>query len=159
MNNQHPAIETPGQLMRRYAYQFHSDTLRYEFFKGWFDICVKLCADVEALLGTERHGFQWVQFKEKFGTARFQYRMGFFRRDDEERSEDQERVARAIFDLVQAAQSRTAHMCIVCGTPGTLNHDSCYVLTLCDFHAQLRLSGGKIRPFTLPRDDIEGEQR
>lgn len=158
MNNQHPSIETPGQLMRRYAYQFNPDTLRYQFFKGWFDITVKLCSDIDAVLKSDHHGFQWVQFKEKFGTARFQYRMGFSDVEPEERTPEQVRVLNEIFQIVTAAKAESAHRCIVCGAPGTLNREGGYLLTLCSFHSRSRQMNLKPDPFTMPRDDIEGER-
>lgn len=158
MNNPQAAIRTPGDLIRRYSYQFQR-SIDLTFHKGWFDIFVQLCADVDAVLHENRYGFFWVQIKEKFGTARFHYMLDFFGDDLEDRTEEQTRAAKAIFDLVEAAKSLTAQRCIVCGTPGTLNQDGGHLLTLCDFHAQLRLNGGRLGQFSFRNDDLEQDLR
>lgn len=158
MNNPHAAIRTPGDLIRRYPYQFER-SIDLTFHKGWFDIFVQLCADVDAVLHENRHGFYWVQIKEKFGTARFYYLLDVFERKPEEWSDEQKRIIKAVFQLVQAAKSLTAQRCIVCGAPGELNRDSCYVLTLCDFHAQLRRNGGMLGQFSFGSANLEQELR
>ena len=158
MNKHSDLIKTPGQLMRRYAYQFPWPSDHYVFFKGWFDIAVKLCADVDAVLKDDRHGFEWVQFKEKFGTARFQYRMGFSEVEPEERTPEQVRVLNEIFKIVKAAKAESARRCIVCGVPGELNRDGGYLLTFCEKHAQSRLKNMEPDPYVIPNVDIEGER-
>lgn len=158
MNNPHAAIRTPGDLIRRYSYQFEKANRtigNLGFYKGWFDILVQLCADIDAVLTENRHGFRWVQIKEKFGAARFQYDMDFFEKDTQDRSDEEHRIYEAIFQLVHAAESRTAQQCIVCGSPGTRNEDGSYMITLCDFHRQLLLNGGSLGQYGIGSDDLE----
>ena len=159
MNNPHAAIRTPGDLIRRYPYQFERAIGNLAFHKGWFDILVQLCADIDAVLRENRHGFRWLQIKEKFGSARLDYRMDFFEKDAQDRSDEEHRIYAAISQLVHAAETQTAQRCIVCGSPGSLNRDSCYLLTLCDFHAQLRLNGGSLGQYGVGSDDLEQELR
>lgn len=59
----------PYQLKRRDAF------IGVDVAVGWFEKFVQLCAEIDRRLGPDKHGFQWVQIKEKFGSARAHFQM------------------------------------------------------------------------------------
>ena len=77
------------------------------------------------LLYADKHGFQVVQVKEKFGGLRVYY-------DQPEAGVDKE-VAGEMRRMVSAAETLSMHICEDCGLPGECaNHGGGYwVLTLC----------------------------
>ncbi len=147
-------ITNPGQLKARFPCQFAGKHIGRTFFRGWFPTFVKLCEDIDALLGQDKRGFNWLQVKEKWGTGRFYCemegksttrvdirapdQMTSLRILDEGADSAQPSLAKRIDDLARAAEHATDTQCIVCGQPGTRNEEEAWVLTLCDQHAQVR---------------------
>ena len=69
-------IKTPRELKARFPYMFRTaDPFAFEFPKAWFPAFVKLCEEIDALLGDKKRGFCWLQTKEKFGSARYYWKM------------------------------------------------------------------------------------
>lgn len=134
---------TPRQLKMLYPYQFEGPVIYLAFASGWIDVFAQLCADIDETLGQNKRGFEWIQIKEKFGSARFYFHLldlSHIRSDDEippEVLDLQHRLAA----LKNAAEVATARACIVCGLSGTANQDAPWRLTLCEQHAQERRDG------------------
>jgi hypothetical protein len=152
----------PKQLKARFPYMFAGENIGFSFSRGWFPLFQKLCEDIDALLGDNKQGFHWVQLKEKFGSARFYWKMkaqtpnlhidlisasqvtGVVMRSNDTGPDEagaQSSVARRIDDLVGQAALATRSLCIVCGQPGKVNQDKSWMLVLCDEHATQRRQG------------------
>lgn len=151
-------ITTPNALKSAYPYQFRGETrYAFEWYRGWFAIAAKLCADVDALVRADRfhRRFRWLQIKEKWGGGRFYWEMRGLKRalvvdvispagevltfePVPPGGPGGDRIAaRKIRELVKAAQEATHRTCIVCGAAGTARQGG-WILTLCDEHARLR---------------------
>ena len=147
---------TPKQLKVRFAYQFAGQHLGRTFYRGWFPTFVKLCEDIDAVLGQDKGGFNWVQIKEKWGTGHFYWEMqGSSTKHLDLRSPGQltqvrvleqaadsarPSLAERITELVRQAERETVTQCIVCGRPATISDEEAWILALCEEHAQLRRS-------------------
>lgn len=138
---------------------FEGPNLGNSVAKGWMPVFAKLCEDIDALLGADKQGFSWHQVKEKFGTARFYFKLGKARipmRVDvmtpkgvmslrlplpaTDAGPDLEMVNR-ISALTDAAEGQTHEVCLVCGEPGKLDRTGGYLLNLCEGHAKERREG------------------
>jgi hypothetical protein len=147
------------ELKQRYAYMFAGNIIELSVAKGWMPLIAKLCEDIDAVLGADKQGFSWQQVKEKFGTARFYFRLGKSRiplRLDvmapdgvmsmrlappaTDGGPDLELVNR-ISALTDAAEGKTRQVCLVCGEPGTLDRTGGHLLNLCEAHAKQRREG------------------
>jgi hypothetical protein len=145
---------TPKQLKVRFAYQFAGKDLGRTHFRGWFPTFVKLCEDVDAVLGEYKCGFNWLQVKEKWGTGHFYWELQgstTLRLDlrspgqltsvrilEQAAGSAQPSLAERITDPVRQAERETVTQCIVCGQPATISHEEAWILALCDQHAQVR---------------------
>ena len=83
-------------------------TWGFECGDGWFELIKELSEKLEPM------GVVAMQVKEKFGELRFYVNHA----TDE------------AWDLIEAAEVESEHICEVCGDPGTLRGD-CWVRTLC----------------------------
>lgn len=133
-----PEPLTPGQLKTLYPYQFSGPGVRWmSFARGWMPPIVDMCHEVDALLRGrfERYAFEWVDFKEKFGIGRFQYRLVVLADPDGDGPDSAETtyVKKALLDIKLRAEVRTKSLCMVCGQPGALV-DASWKLTLCPDH-------------------------
>lgn len=142
---------------KRFPYMFEGKNIGISIARGWKDLFVKLCVDIDRALGPDKLGFHWVQVKEKFGSARFYWEMkggspglkidlisesghvtSLVKRGEDKRPQ---LISEQIGALVDAAARKTQSLCIVCGQPGAANTDEPYVLVLCSEHAVDRRAG------------------
>ncbi|NPC59345.1 hypothetical protein [Caenimonas soli] len=136
---------------------FAGENIGLSFCRGWFPLFTQLCEEIDALLGPDKRGFHWVQLKEKFGSARFNWEMNGHRpapminlisgtqvtmvvrrssgSSPAEADGSQPSIPRRIDNLVQQATLATRSLCIVCGKPGIPNQEEPWILVLCDEHA------------------------
>lgn len=90
------------------------------------------------MLSADKRGFHWMQLKEKFGSARWYWKMDV-PRDEAERS-----LKMRLSEHVGAAVDRTSTMCIVCivcivcGEAGEVDAYGGWHLVLCPHHKQMR---------------------
>ncbi len=165
-------MTTPKTLKARYPYQFEGPAIELSFFKGWIFLLAQLCADIDEELGANKRSFRWVQLKQKFGAARFYYRMeGVLGSDDREGNQyhlsikqndhrnrhladpDEMALRQRIQMLKQKAESLTQTACIVCGTPGEIDHRKGVDLVVCPEHARQRQAGGIEPPWFADEDE------
>lgn len=135
-------INTPAELKARYQYQFAGPIISMSFARGWFQIFVQLCEDIDVALGENKRGFHWTQLKEKFGVVRAYYglEMGFL---------DREPVLRdRLMQLKTTAESRTARICAGCGDPGKVDPATGWLIALCPMHRAQQIDG-KLESFWL----------
>jgi hypothetical protein len=119
-----------NELIQRDPYQFKSH-IGISIARGWGPLFTKLCEGVDAVTRDDPRGlhyrFHWIQAKEKFGAGRLHWEISGFK-------------ARCNA-LVNAAQSRTTKICIICGAEPAMPDDSGgYLLNLCEHHTKLRKS-------------------
>ena len=153
---------TPKQLRAKYSYQFNGRNIGFGFYKGWFSILVKACEDIDQLLGAEKYGFHWVQIKEKFGTVRMYWEWdrkaaNEFPKESSinlryqqvlaphNKHDDAAHLSDQLHAIVEAAETHTYHVCMVCGEPGKQVSFSGFIQTLCPEHARMK-SAGKLPP-------------
>jgi hypothetical protein len=157
---------TPSQLHDAFAYQFawldeHPDL--YERYRGWWPIFVRLCRQVDELLGADKRGFVWRQVKEKFGSGRFYWRLGdgdtvvhadlqFPDRLVHVELPPTSDLGESIRTLVHEAERDTKASCIVCGNPGELDQSHGWMLTLCPKHRDMRAAGHELPSFDDDKD-------
>lgn len=146
-------MNTPRKLQNRYPFMFTGQHLGIGICKGWFPIFARLCQDIDILLGEHKQGFQWVQVKEKFGSARFYWdidsvdsalrvdilaprgNLSFaLGSNGSDRSQNCSDLVGNISKLELAAEAATAGACAACGKPGARHSDK-YFLILCQTHA------------------------
>lgn len=157
-----PEIQDVESLKLRFPYMFADPVISMDFYKGWFPDFVRLCFELDALLGEERHRFYWDQLKEKFGS----YEMYFsFSLSSEEENDEGFASMTALRERVRLAVERCAavmdHKCCMCGDPGTKRTDTPWVATLCDYHdTDARYTRGDTRPvyevFAVPKFPGDG---
>lgn len=157
-------------LKLRFPYMFEGRNIGISIARGWGDLFVKLCVDIDRALGPDKQGFHWVQVKEKFGSARFYWEMkggspglkidiisetghvtslvGL------DKGKKPSSISEQVDALVDAASRKTHRLCIVCGEPGTVNNDDPYILVLCPEHAEDRRKG-RLKPQQLWGEDDE----
>jgi hypothetical protein len=146
-------MKTPKELKARYPYMFEGRSLGISFAKGWFKLFAQLCMDIDTALGIDKHGFQWTQVKEKFGSCRFYWYIkgrksatyvdvqtpdgvvSFVNNPPAKGGADFAATVDKINELVEAASQLTNHLCIVCGDQGKAINQSGYTLVLCKKHA------------------------
>mgnify|MGYP006202261665 CR=1 FL=1 len=128
---------SPQELRARLPYQFAGQHIGRAFPAGWFPVIAQLCLDIDELLGEDKMEFNWLQIKEKFGSATLFATMREPENDDEQQRQD------AIYRAIRAASNKTAAMCIVCGlTSQEVRSPAHYVLQLCPTHGPLFREGG-----------------
>jgi hypothetical protein len=142
---------SPLELTAFYPYQFGGQNAEFTFYRGWFRRFASLCAEIDQILGQDKRGFEWTQVKEKFGSARFYWRMnrhrpvfiallspqGFSSTVRPPLAKTAAgRVALQVNEAVQRAAAATESMCICCGQSGSLRGGG-WLQVLCDSHAKL----------------------
>lgn len=144
-------------IRARFPYQFAGESIGTSVPKGWAPGFARLCADIDAALGDNKHGFHWIQLKEKFGSARFYYAFGrrkaavhldivapdgvlnFVTAPAIKPGEEEfGRVCEAVDKLVNEATAKTRHACLVCGEPGEGHLSDGYLMVLCPAHQATR---------------------
>jgi len=133
-------------VKERFPYMFAGDYIGLSMTHGWEPMFVKLCEDIDALLGDDKRKFHWTQLKEKFGSARFHWSMDNARIASDlinpERLAIAKQAATSLREkialLVGEAQAKTQHMCVVCGQPGKVDPAGIHMLVLCDEHIRQR---------------------
>ena len=155
MNTNHNLPDTLQALKERYPYMFAGQNIGFAFYRGWFEMFVQLCADIDAALGENRRGFHWVQIKEKFGSYRLYYSMqqdagvtsisyeavpgpghvGLRPRAEPVDAGAPASPAQRIRQLVNQAEDATTGMCMACGAPARVKSYGGNYLNLCGRHA------------------------
>ncbi len=123
----------------------------FEFSKAWFPAFATLCEQIDALLGDKKRGFRWLQTKEKFGTARYYWKMtgrspgvhidmispeGVITTLVDQPKRAQPAIVSRIGELVRQAQEDTGKICYVCGEPGEMATKRSWLLVLCPKHLE-----------------------
>ena len=156
-------IQDVESLKLRFPHMFAGSVISMDFYKGWFPDFVRLCFELDALLGEERHRFHWVHLKEKFGG----YRMYFdFRMSDDEKDEHYEghvsmiALRDEIHSRIQRCAAVMDNKCCVCGDHGTKTGTG-WISTLCEYHGEdARYARGDTRPvyelFAVPKFPSDG---
>jgi len=141
------------QIKQRFAYQFSGKrNLGFSIPKGWIPSFKQLCADVDNLLGSDKHGFYWIQLKEKFGSARYYWNLGSsdtyvdfgpaasvrIRKRNSDELRDKLRL------LISSVQDKTTDQCAVCGNHGVSDSTGGWLLVLCKDHIIQRKAGQKL---------------
>jgi hypothetical protein len=151
-------MKNPNELKARFPHMFDGKNIGISIPKGWFPIFAKLCEDIDELLGTDKKNFQWVQAKEKFGVARWYYRIDGLSPaikvrvfdesnavtvlSDSRKEKPAANVQELVAELIASAEQKTHTTCIVCGDAGHPDSHSGYVLVLCAQHARQRKNEG-----------------
>jgi hypothetical protein len=150
---------TQKALKARYPYMFEGPNLGIAISRGWFPMVEKLCADIDQLLGDDKHGFNWAQIKQKYGSIRLYWEFdprGKAAKGGEpllSRPKTPNRLRplqEAIDKLVQEVETLTETCCMVCGSPGREHSSGGYILVLCPKHAAERESGTMESPWFPP---------
>lgn len=173
-------FKIPRELQAAYPYQFAGPNIGLAVNRGWFGLFAQLCADIDAVLGENKHGFHWVQVKQKFGAARWYWELN---QSDVEASESEpitiekmpdrangvlslqivghssdparEKLLQRIRTLVTDAEDRTNETCIACGEPGKLDATTTYVLVVCPKHAKQRRGGAQLKTWFDDDEDFQ----
>lgn len=161
-------MNTIKQLQDRFPYMFEGQNIGISIARGWESLFVRLCEDIDKLLGPDKRDFHWVQVKEKFGSARFYWTMK--NRSPSVRidiisesgvvtplvARGEGRKPQSVSEQIDALVETTSHkiqrLCIVCGKPGAVNNDEPYVLVLCPDHAADRRKG-RLKPTQIWGDE------
>ena len=117
-------IQDINTLKARFAYMFTGPAISLEFYKGWFPILAGLCLEIDQMLGEHRESFHWVQIKEKFGVMRLHFEL----------DGAPDPLWKILQELVSQAGQESARCCMVCGEPAWLNHQSAWMVTVCEVH-------------------------
>ena len=142
---------TPGQLKALYPYQFSAlGVTRPEFAAGWMPVVVSMCREVDALMRDrlDRYSFVWIQFKEKFGSARFAYQLRELCDESGDASESPEtrELRQRLLEIRLKAEMQTRTLCMVCGQPAQLV-DTPWMLTLCPEHEEVHRRGERLSAY------------
>lgn len=151
----HDHPKSPQQLKARLPYQFAGHNIGHAFPFGWFPVIARLCLDIDELLGEDKMEFNWLQIKEKIGSATLYATMRAPENDDEQQRQD------AIYRAIRSASDKTSSMCIVCGeTSQEVRSPAHYVLQLCPSHGPLFREGGThaLPNFWMPSEADAGSQ-
>lgn len=152
---------------KAYPYMFSGRSIELVMVEGWHAPFAKLCHDIDAALGENKHGFYWVQLKEKFGQPRWYWEMegegDLFmdlhvaptpRTQDPSvresphityRRETPGELRGRIRQLVDAAAAECDGRCKVCGEAGSRKSIHGWLQILCDQHAKERGGGAASR--------------
>ncbi|MDM0104855.1 hypothetical protein QTH97_07915 [Variovorax sp. J22R24] len=129
---------------------FMGKTVSLEFHDGWLPTFAETCEQIDKLLGENKREFRWVQVKEKFGSARFYFRLGKSKRVVIDVIDPQEKeghaliknatrigdaVASRIDAIVDEAEAKTQMICMLCGADAQTRPFDGYYWTLCAAHA------------------------
>ena len=110
--------------------------MEHQYMDGWKEIIQEMKRDAV------KHGVQWTQIKEKFGTLRAYYTC-----DDTPLDRLKWRMRRRIKslkklkmfktnfdkigDIVDIAEAKSENTCVYCGKPGRLNTVHYWMVTVC----------------------------
>jgi hypothetical protein len=162
-------IHTGDQLKQLFPYQFSHPHVTCEFYRGWMPIVAGLCMDLDILLGSfgksdqHRKQFQWLQMKEKMGSARLYFTLAGqsvtvldFHHPNGALSylrlpKSPTDLFKQIHALVQAAQDETKTTCMVCGGLAQTKNYGGYLQTLCDAHSPDAIGQDMVRVLRQPR--------
>jgi len=165
-------IHTGDQLKQLFPYQFSHPHVTCEFYRGWMPIVAGLCLGLDMLLGNfdeldklnkQRKQFQWLQMKEKLGSARLYFTLGDqkitvldFHYPEGTLSHlmlprQPTDLFGQIHALVQAAQAETKTTCMVCGGLATTKSYGGYLQTLCEAHSPDVIGQEMVRVLRQPR--------
>lgn len=123
------------RIQEQFPYQFSSDrSLGFAIPFGWIPGFYQLCTEIDKLLGDNKHGFSWVQVKEKFGSARYYWEM-------KGKGPLRTQIAKMTLD----AENATTDQCAVCGNRGSTDSTGGWLLVLCEDHALQRQTGHKLK--------------
>jgi len=170
MTDQNQDVQNPridpllAPQTQAYPYMFAGRSLELVMYPGWNAPFAKLCDDIDCALGENKHGFYWVQLKEKFSQPRWYWEMeggSDFYMDLQfaptPTAQDQSTQATPrktyrkevpgelygrIRQLVDAATAQCDGRCAVCGEPGSRRSIRGWLQTLCDQHAKEQGSDG-----------------
>lgn len=146
MQDEDPELPlTPGQLKALYPYQFSDPGVtRLDFSAGWMPVIVSMCREVDAHMRDrlDRYSFVWIQFKEKFGTARFAYQLRELSDESGDKPESPETLdlRQCLQEVKLKAETQARTLCMVCGQPAQLV-DTPRLLTLCPEHEEVHRLG------------------
>jgi hypothetical protein len=128
-------MNTSAQIKARFPYMFAGplDDDGITFQRGWMPILERLCQDIDALLGADKHGFHWTHigygYRDELDHLHFYWHV--------DATED---LQLAIQHRVAMASEQSTRTCVVCATPGqvhaSVTSEVGEILTLCDGHAQ-----------------------
>lgn len=167
----HPMKNQLQQLQEKFPYMFNVDHIGIDVAPGWMPGFQKLCEKIDERLGADKRGFHWRQCKEKFGSARWYWKMDGHRSSlrvdlisdigvvetvfkSVETGKPERSLYEQIVELIEKTEAQTRDACIVCGERGKGDEKDGYVLILCEEHARQRSIGN------LPSiwfDEDEGE--
>lgn len=149
---------------KAYPYMFSGPRAELIMYVGWYAPFVELCDAIDETLGDDKHGFRWVQLKEKFGQPRWYWEM-----EDESglvgdqhldlrvgdlvdangainpsyrmsfRKEVPGELRARIRTLVDAATDACVQRCMDCGQPALGRVVRGWLQILCDEHASQRM--------------------
>ncbi len=118
---------------------------------GWYQLIKDMCEEIAAAYEAEGAAVDLVvdQVKEKFGTLRFYYHhegqnvaihafdclSGGLSLGIRPVSSD---LHQKVAQIIDNYEEKSAHICEVCGEPGSLRTDLEWVLTLCNEHYRFR---------------------
>jgi hypothetical protein len=116
------------KIYERYPYQFLDRRLLIS--AGWLPLFERLCADIDRVLGSDKHEFQWMDIRQKYGGLRLDWEM---RRDCEK-----DDVSARVFRLITEAEDLSESTCEVCGQPGEIEQQAFWLDCLCSEHRRQR---------------------
>jgi hypothetical protein len=139
-------IKTGAQLEARFPYMFNGENIGFAYFRGWMAVVVRVCTEIDSVLGDQREDFHWTQIKEKFGTLRLYYAFGTQSpvtmdfhspaglQSIRVQTGEPSPLGLVLDDSVVRAQDATASICMVCGAPARTQTYEHYRLTVCAAH-------------------------
>lgn len=142
-------IDNVEDLQDRFSYMFAGPNIGFDFYKGWFPTFIRLCFELDKLLGEHKLLFYWGQIKEKFGGVRLYYTLEggptsyaivdgqiqpFPEKNGEIRPDPVASIRQEVLTLVRSATAQMNQMCCVCGEPATAQDFNGYWQTLCVYH-------------------------
>jgi hypothetical protein len=146
MKNWHE-IQDVESLKQRFPFMFAGPMISMNLYKGWFPEIVRLCFDVDALLGDERHRFKWVEMEE-FSDSFDMYFSFLIPPEQDEKYGTLFALRRKIQQTAMQRQIAIRAMCKVCGDVATAADDYVWITALCEFHTQTaRHARGDFRPY------------
>jgi len=124
----------------------------YLFFRGWISTFATACAQIDAILGSDKRAFHWTRLREKSGAPSFAYRMeeqarfavNVHRPDEVHRvvcepREGFDPIAVEIQELVLETETRLRSQCIICSAPSTITNAQGPWASLCAYHCSADL--------------------
>jgi hypothetical protein len=144
-------ITTLKTLKYLYPYMFDGPNIGIGVPNGWLPIFEKLCEDIDIALGADKRGFHFSQCKEKFGAARWYWRIdggssgirlnvisqaGDIASYPLGKANPPNSMSSRLAAMVDAASEQTRHHCMACGASASISRDQGWMVTLCDLHTR-----------------------